>query len=539
MRGNPSIITKGLAWLTRLAQLVQRRKKAKQLKKNNYVNSTFTSAGTQVAVGAEPIEAYEKYAEDTLLVGIAHLVFRLRGLVLLPVLTKTLGAETYGIWTQILVTIGLLALLASLQLGQAMTRFLTAKEDKNQISQGVFSILVVMSLTAAMSSLLMFALTGTLAGTVFGGGNYEPFIKMAVPLLFVTIVLEHFIRQYFRAFRRMRTYSVFVILQTIGEITLVSYSIFAGFGLSGALYSLLAIRLLMLIIGCLLIIAQVKIAGPSFSLIKPYLAFSLPLIPFMFCAWIVDASDRYIVGYFININAVGLYSAAYNLGNLVQFFVAPIWIVLLPALTILYENNKTHELKTHLKYSLKFFVAFAIPAFFGLSILAKTLLRMLTTAEFIEVHPITPIVALATVLFGSSTIMGHILMLLKKTRTLALVYGGSALINIVLNIALVPVIGILGAAIATLATSTIHIIVMSKIAFKEIPFDIDLKFIIKSIISSAIMGLIVFILNPGNVQTVVISVIVGVVIYFGMLLLLRGVTKEEYAFLKGIIKKRV
>ncbi|MBA7491971.1 lipid II flippase MurJ [subsurface metagenome] len=537
MRKSFSILTKWLSRMTQVARLVRRQEEGKQLKGKNYMEPSMTSPDTQVVAGAEAIEGYEKYTKDTLLVGIANLVLSLRGLILLPILTKTLGAELYGIWAQILITLGLLAPLASLQLDQAMTRFLTAKEDKGEIGRGLSSILVVISLSATILSLLMFVIAGVLATTVFGGSNAEPFIKMAAPVLFVTIIAERFIRQYFRAFRQMKKYSSFMILQTIAEVSLISYLVLAGFGLPGIIYALLAARLLMLIIGALLIIPRIKIAMPSFSLIKTYLVFSLPLIPFMLSAWIVGSSDRYVIGYFMNIDAVGLYSVAYNLGNIVHLFITPIWIVLLPAITSLYENNKIHELKTHLRYSLKFFLTFAIPAFVGLSVLSKSLLGVLTTSEFVEGYFIIPIIALAIVLFGSSTIMGNILMLVKRTKTLALVYGGSALLNIVLNIALVPVIGILGAALATLTTFTVHLIVMSKIGFRELPFDIDLKFIIRSIISSLIMGAVVFSLNPDGIIGIIVAIIAGAAVYSGMLILLKGVTKQEYAFLKGIIKK--
>ena len=496
--------------------------------------SNSANVGDETEV--ESVILHKKYAKDTALASIATLIQSLKGIILLPILTKALGAGLYGIWSQILATIALLTPLALLQLNQAMARFLAAEEDKRKISQGFFSIFPAISFFTAILSLAMFTIAKPLATTIFGGANAEPFIQIAAFVLFLTVI-DQIVIGYFRTFRQMKRYSIVITVQTVVEVSLVAYLVLSlSLELSGVLYSLLVARGFTFIAGFLLITSEVKITTPKITLLKSYLAFSLPLIPFMLCAWIVTLSDRYIIGYFMDMNAVGVYSAVYNLGNLVQLFITPIWVVLLPTVTNLYEHGKIQEIKTHLKYSLKLFLMSAIPAFFGLSVLSKALLGILTTSEFAGGYLIIPIVALAVVLFNSSSILGNTLMLLKKTKTIALIYGGSAFINIVLNIALVPLIGILGAAIATLVTFAIHIIVMGKVTFKEMAFDIDPKFIIKSIISSAIMGLIVFILNPDNVPTVVISIIVGVVIYFGILTLLKGFTKEEYTLLKGIVR---
>ena len=67
---------------------------------------------------------YKKFTKDVGLAGVAQLVTTLKGLILLPILPKTLGAEFYGMGAQILVTVSLLMPLTLLQLEYAMTRFL-------------------------------------------------------------------------------------------------------------------------------------------------------------------------------------------------------------------------------------------------------------------------------------------------------------------------------------------------------------------------------------------------------------------------------
>ena len=77
-------------------------------------------------------------------------LFSLKGIIILPILTKTLGASDYGIWAQVLVTVTLLRPVVTLGLGHATVRFLSSK-GKNEINQGiftVFSILLLVSVSA-------------------------------------------------------------------------------------------------------------------------------------------------------------------------------------------------------------------------------------------------------------------------------------------------------------------------------------------------------------------------------------------------------
>ena len=479
--------------------------------------------------------SYKKFTKDVGLVGIAQIIGTLKGLILLPILTKTLGAEMYGIWTLILATVSLLMPLALLQLGFAMTRFLAAEKDKAKISKGFSSIFAAASFTAFVLSLLIFILAEPLAVAVFGGVGATYFVKLSAFLVLLA-TLDQVIIEYFVAFRQMERYAVFRILHTVGEIALIGYLVLSGYGLFGAIISLLVVKALIFAAGVLVVGREVGVSKPSIAVIKSYLPFCLPIIPTGLCYWFINLGDRYVIGYFMDISAVGIYSAAYGLGSLVAFFFAPISTVLLPTITNLYENNKIEELKTHLKYSLKFFLMFAIPSLFGLSILSKSLLRTLTTSEFVSGYLIVSIIALATILFNCSSINMNIIVLYKRTKLMGAIYAISALINMAMNIILVPIIGILGAAIATLMTFAAHLSAVSIIGFRKLPFDIDLKFIIKSVISSGVMGLIILKLNPIGAVNILISVGVATGVYFGVLILLRGFTKEEYVFLKDIVR---
>lgn len=475
---------------------------------------------------------YKKYAKNVGLASIVNIISTLKSFILLPILTKSLGAELYGIYALILVTISLLAPFCALSLGKAIITLLGPEKDKGKISKDFSSIFMITSLIALAASLLLFVFSKSLAIMVFGGINAAFYIQISASLILLTAI-DHIFIHYFLAFQQMKRYAALGIAQAIGEVVLTSYLVLSGFGLFGVIISLLIIRAFTSIIGFLWITSEIKISTPSFSVLKPYLIFSLPILPTGLCYWFINLGDRYVIGYFMSADAVGVYSASYGLGSMITFFYAPISTALLPAITNLYENNKIQELKAHLNYSLKFLLMFTIPSFFGLSVLSKSILRTLTTSEFIEGYLIVPIIALAMILFNSGNINVNVLFLLKKTKAIGLIYGAFALINLVMNIILVPLIGIIGAAIATLITFMTQLFVATMISFKRLPFDIDFKFIMKSIISAVIMAFVVWKLNPMGAVNILISIVIATGVYFVVLILLRGFTREEYLFLKG------
>lgn len=83
---------------------------------------------------------YKLFAQRVGLVGIANLIVSLRGLILLHILTKTIGTDLYGVWTQILVTISLLMSLGLLGLNTAKIRFFAGEKDKNKIGQDFYAV---------------------------------------------------------------------------------------------------------------------------------------------------------------------------------------------------------------------------------------------------------------------------------------------------------------------------------------------------------------------------------------------------------------
>jgi O-antigen/teichoic acid export membrane protein len=239
-----------------------------------------------------------------------------------------------------------------------------------------------------------------------------------------------------------------------------------------------------------------------------------------------------LIGLFLGTLSVGYYSPAYTLGSCIAILATPL-IFLLPAtLSSHYDNNQLDEVKNYLKHSLKYFMALAIPASFGISILSKKLLSLFSTQEIANnSYYLVPLIALSSVFYGAYVIMAQIIALKNKTYIVGIIWTSSAIINTCLNFIFIPMLGIFGAAIATLLAYFIIFIFIWIYSFKEIKFEIDWKFILKSFLASLLMSFGVLALNPAGMLKTLVTIATGAIIYFIFMFLLRAFDKNEYVFL--------
>ena len=254
----------------------------------------------------------------------------------------------------------------------------------------------------------------------------------------------------------------------------------------------------------------------------------------------VNSSDRYVIALFLGTAYVGYYSPGYTLGNIVNMFIAPLSFMLPAVLSKYYDDSNLKDVKTVLSYSMKYFLALAIPSAVGLSLLSKPLLTILSTPEIAEQgYLITPFLALSGLLFGLYAIITQILVLEKKTGITGTIWIVAAVLNLGLNIVFSPIFGIIGAAVTTLLAFSLAFLLSTYYSFKYLVFDLNAAFILKCIIAAAIMGVVVVIGGSrisGGLVSVILLVIISALVYTAGLFILRGFKKEEILFFRGLLR---
>ena len=449
-------------------------------------------------------------------IGTPNAAIALKGLILIPIIVKLLGEEDFGIWAQLLVTLYLMIPFATLHLGIAYVRFNSAETDRKKLSRNALGLFV------DLSDFI----------------KYFPILTLILPLWSVNLILY----SYFRTTQQFNKYAVFTITHNLIDVALIGLFIVWGWGLLGALYGHMLNFGFISLIMFAVIYSQIGLSRPDFSVISKYIAFSLPLVPLELFWWVADSSDKYITGFYLGAAAVGVYAAVYGLSRIVNMFVQPLNFVLGPKLAKLYDNGMIDEVKKLLSFSIKMFMMFALPLVVGFTILSRPMLLVLATEEVSSKGTaLVPLITLGMLFYGYGTIYGQIINLVKKTQVAGAIWGGAALINIVLNFMLIPMVGIIGPAVSTLVTFGFATIVIVIYTTKFIIIPVDWRFISKSVVAAFAMGGILYFLlpyMPYNMIATIILIVTGVGAYFGLLVAFRAFGKQEKEFFSNLLVKK-
>lgn len=464
--------------------------------------------------------------------GLLNLFSFFQTIIFLPIITKLLGAENYGIWTQLLITISLIIPLTSLGLQTSLTRFVPSEKNKKEVQEGVYSALILVFFVILLTSLILIVFADRFSLAL---GFNQIFIKL-LSIVVVIEALNAMLLVVVQAVREIGKYFWFSILKMLGETVFVIGAIMLGYGLYGAIIAFLFVRIIIFLFLLLYIFKKIGVKLPDFSLIKKYLAFGLPTVFSNFSYWVVIASDRYLIGFFLGIIFVGYYAPAYSLGTILGFFLFPLSSILSIVLPRLFDENNISEVKKYLSYSLKYYLLIIIPSVFGLSVLSRKLLVIFSTQE-IASHSyfITPFITVSIFLYGVSYFFSQVLVLGKKTKTIAGIWMTAAVLNFGFNIAFIPIFGIIAAAVTTLASYLFSFLAMWYFSSKEFKFEIDWVFVLKSILSSILMSLFIIRFNPTGLLKVFVLIALSVGIYAILMLLLNGIKKKEIEFLKNLL----
>jgi len=456
----------------------------------------------------------------------------LSGIILLPILTKNLSIEDYGIWAQINVTIGMIPGLAMLGLPYTMVRFLPTLKKEEEIQETFYSIFFLVLFTSGATSLLLYLFSEQIASRIFD--NNTLIVKILSFIIFIEC-LNTLSINYLRAREQIKKYSSIAFLNVTFQILTISSFVLMGKGILGATIGLLITTVILFSITTCKVISEIGIRKPLFTNIKEYLKFGIPTVTGNFSNWIVNSSDRYVIGILLGTASVGYYSPGYSLGSLIGIFLAPFSFLLPAILSRNYDENNIEEVKTILSYSFKYLMAISIPAVFGVSLLSKSILTILSTVEIASKgYLITPFVAMSTLLFGVYTIIFQVIVLEKKTVIVGRIWVIAALLNLGLNFAIIPYMGILGAALTTLIAFVFSVVVTAYYAHRILKFDMKPKFLVKSIFSSLIMSSIVIIFNPLRPTSIFFTVGICTIVYFLTLFLLNGFEEKELEFVKSL-----
>jgi len=481
-----------------------------------------------------PVTESQKFVGDLVWVTAAYLGVPLVGLITLPALTKSYTTAVYAVWIQSVFIVGILSLILSLYLGSAMVRFLAAEDDKMVRRRALGAMLWPVLLFSGLFFVISLLFSQELSEILFA----TPVYAYLVPLIILWSAVEavfSLLICYLLARRRIKRLSTIQVSLSVFKMAVIVILALSRYELGWIIGCIVAGETILIVALFGMIISEIGWSWPTVKGLKDYLAFSTPLIPGVILFWAIGSSDRFFITYLLDLSQSGIYSASSSIGVLIAMLYGPIMVALSPVLSRLWDQGEKSKVSTYLEYSNKLFVTLAIPGAAGLYILSQPLLGILTTPAYMVGGGLVLLIAMATVLAGLYQINVYVIFLVHQTKWLLPVMTLASVANIIANLALIPVLGITGAAIAAIIAYLILSVTMMVWARRVIGCKISMQFILKVIIGSVFMAVCINFIHISGILGIITVAVAGVIIFSVWMWLTKAFSASDINLIKEIV----
>lgn len=191
---------------------------------------------------------------------------------------------------------------------------------------------------------------------------------------------------------------------------------------------------------------------------REYLKIGLPLVPHFLSLAIFNTSDRMLLGFYkVNVSSIGVYSQGYGLGSNAMVLINGIFSALSRTLQLAFRN-KTNNDRLRLRSIFTLLLSGLGLLFFNISLWMKEIYMVMFRKEELQTgYPVAIIVLMAHIFFPLYSFGVYSLFITKNTKIVAKITFISAIINVVLNVILIPFYGIW----ASLLTTSVSFIFLS------------------------------------------------------------------------------
>jgi len=380
--------------------------------------------------------------------GIGNVLTKAVVFFLIPLYARKLQPQEYGI-------VGLLELvelfgkaILIFGLGQALLRFINEYKSRHAEHVLVSSFLTFLLLANFLVLGILFFIPAPFVRQILVlTPDNVLYFRYILIVIFSTIFQGIFL-VILQAEEKTVWYALYTFTNFLLLVLLNIYKVgLRNEGILGIVQSKLYVSLLGLVIVSVFFVKRFKF-NFSFTVLKEGLRYGFPLVFVATSLTVLTIADRYFLKIFRGMEEVGIYSMTYKFGMILNMvLITPFRTAFLPF--IFRQSNRPDVKKMFRKY-LTYFMYVGFILFLGLSLFAREIQLFVTTTEYLSGYILIPVITFSYFLFGIRMMFTAALGITKKTQVVAYSAVTGALLNILLNILLIPSYGMMGAAIATL-----------------------------------------------------------------------------------------
>lgn len=372
-----------------------------------------------------------------------------------------LDPEEFGRLFFALAVLGFVSLFATLGVPKSTARYVTEylETDDTQVRYVIRQSLLYLALLVGVVCLALAATSGLLA-RLLGEPAIAPLLLVGSAYVAFYSASGHF-STLFQGFNRVTLSAVITAVSGVGRLVFAVGFVLLGLGAIGVMLGYVAGSALAAVVGGVVLYRRYyarlgETERPESGLTRRLLEYSVPLTVTKGANVLDKRVDTILVGLLLNPTAVGYYVVAKQISDVVSVPAGSFGYTISPAYgeqragghvdraARLYENALTHVL------------LFYVPACAGVVLVAEPTVRFVFGPDYAPAAPVVQVFAGFILVNAVNKITNDGLDYLGRARSRAVIKSSMAVANFLLNLLLIPVMGVIGAAVATVMTYTVY-----------------------------------------------------------------------------------
>ncbi|HLC55798.1 MAG TPA: flippase [Candidatus Nanoarchaeia archaeon] len=476
------------------------------------------------------------------------------------IILARMGASDYGLFSLGLAILGMISTIALLGFNTGIVRYVSyykGKRDMERVKGTIYFILKIMTITILLSMIILLIFPETISVNFFHNKDLAPILRImafAIPPAVLSAIFLSLLRAHHNT--KDWVYSK-LIFENLSKIIITIILLLLGFKIFGVV-----IAYILSVFGTLLfsfyfvkkkIFSELKNVTSVSPPARELLNYSIPLLFNEIMVLILLWTDTFMIAYFLDVKLTGIYNVVIPIASLMHLFPYALMYLFLPVLTEVHSQDKRSIFKTLYRTITKWIFTVNLIIFSLFILISREFINIFFGSEytadiFIIFNKEIPISVIALIILSTGFLVNYttacsknILIIYKKTKWIAFNMIATAIINILLNFYLIPILGIIGAAIATSVSFMIRSIINTIQAFIITKIQIFRFNFVKVFFSAILSLIIIFVLKNFFKSPEIISLILFsfafVALYISFLFILRTFEEEDIYILRALRKK--
>jgi O-antigen/teichoic acid export membrane protein len=398
------------------------------------------------------------------------------GVIVTIVLARLLGPSDYGLLFLALSILSVFMTFSKLGIARSAARYISEykETDPGQLPHIVRSSFWMNALTIAVACLVLVLGHRSIAATV-GEPDLAPFLLFGVFYLIFGTLFVYF-KYMLQGFERIEHSILVKVTKNGGAAVFAVGFVLLGFGAFGALGGYIFAAALSTVVGAVFVRGSYD--GPVSHVMEDGLRrriaeYSVPITVTSTMANLDKEMDTILIGFFLNPAAVSFYVVGKQVTTFIDKPMSAAGFTLSPTFGAEKAKQNIDRARDIYQYTLLTALTFYVPATAGLILVAGPVIELVFGAEYAGAVPVLQVLGVYAVFVAVIEITSHSLDYLGRARTRATIRGVTAVCNVVLNVILIPTIGVVGAAISTVVTHGAYTLACVVIIHHE--FDLDVE----------------------------------------------------------------